>query len=173
MKMKFLTGAAVMLAAVFAAANDARVAAIEFKSEMFKLRYGAVLETLDNVKVLKLVSKSDKGHPQGIVTLNLDPKVENYELSYYVKTENIVSGKSDLYGADIVLRPAKGGALRFSSVGSYKCDIGTMDWKKVTYKINAKRYLKEQPITVTLRIAYAPGTAWYKDVKRTPILPKK
>ena len=173
MKMKFLTGAAVMLAAVFAAANDAAVAAIEFKSEMFKLRYGAVLETLDNVKVLKLVSKSDKGHPQGIVTLNLDPKVEYYELSYYVKTENIVSGKSDLYGADVVLRPARGGALRFAAAGSYKCDTGTGDWKKVTYTINAQRYLKEQPVTVTLRIAYAPGTAWYKDVKLTPVLTKK
>ena len=173
MKMNFLAVTVILFAAVLASANDAASGAIEFKREMFKLRNGAVLDTVDKSPVLKLVSRSDKGHPQGIVTLYLDPKVKYYELSYYVKTENIVSSKSDLYGADVVLRPARGGALRFAAAGSYKCDTGTGDWKKVTYTINAQRYLKEQPVTVTLRIAYAPGTAWYKDVKLTPVLTKK
>ena len=77
--------------------------AIEFKREMFKLRNGAVLDTVDKSPVLKLVSRSDKGHPQGIVTLYLDPKVKYYELSCYVKTENIVSPNSSVNGADIII----------------------------------------------------------------------
>ena len=152
---------------------NAAPAVIECRIDSLKLLNGAAVETLNEVKVLKLVSKSDKDHPQGIMTFKLDPDVEFYTLSYQVKTENIVSRKKDMYGADIILRPSKGGALRFSSNGTYRCDVGTSDWKNVSFKINAKRYLKEQPITMIMRIAYAPGTAWYKDIKLTPVVPKK
>lgn len=166
----FMSCAAVLLAVVTV---NAAPAVIECKVESLKLLNGATVETLDDVKVLKLVSKSDKGHPQGIMTFDLAPEVEFYELTYQVKTENIVSRKKDMYGADVILRPAKGGALRFSSNGTYQCEVGTADWKKVSFKVNAKRYLKEQPVKIIMRIAYAPGSAWYKDIKLTPVLPKK
>ena len=172
MNLKFFTMVTVLFSAV-CLIYGADPVSLEIKPADLKVLYGASLETVNNTQVLKLVSKSDKGHPQGFMTVELDPAVAYYELSYSVKTENIMSGKGDMYGADIILKPAKGGALRFSSRGSYKCDIGTMDWKKVSFKINAKRYLRDQPVKVTLRIAYAPGTAWYKDIKLTPVLPKK
>ena len=169
---KFLTMMAVLSAAALAV-QGAAPQTIECQAAQLKLVNGAALETVDNVQVLKLVSKSAKDHPKGEMTFNLDPAVDFYELSYSVKVENIVSSKADMYGADIILKPASGGALRFSSRGSYKCDVGTMDWKKVSFKINAKRYLKTQPVKITMRVAYAPGTAWYKDVKLTPVLPGK
>ena len=172
MKLKNFAIVATLLAAAYLA-NGAENKTIEIKPAELKLVNSAMVETLDDTKVLKLVSKSAKDHPKGEIVLELDPAVAVYELSYSIKTENIISQKPDKFGADIVLKPAKGGALRFSSRGSYKCDTGSMDWKKVSVKVNAKRYLKEQPVKITLRIAYAPGTAWYKDVKLTPVMPKK
>ena len=172
MKMKFFAISAVLLAAA-ALVNGAEVKTFEIKPSELTLINGAVLETQGDTQVLKLVSKSAKGHPKGEISLELDPSVAEYELSFSVKTENIVSSHPAKFGADIVLKPAKGGALRFCSAGSYKCDTGTMDWKKSSFKINCRRYLKEQPVKVTLRIAYAAGTAWFKDVKLTPVQPKK
>ena len=173
MKLKIFAMAAVLFAAA-GWVNGAEVKSFEIKPADLKLINGAVLDTLDNTPVLKLVSKSAKDHPKGEISLELDPAAAaEYELSFAVKTENIVSTHPDKFGADVILKPAKGGALRFSSRGSYKCDTGTMDWKKSAFKINVRRYLKDQPVKITLRIGYAPGTAWFKDVKLVPVLPKK
>ena len=144
---------------------------IELAFDKMQLSGGAMPD--DTVKVgdtpsLKLVCKSAKHHPKAEISIELDKDVAFYELSFYVKTDNIVSAKPVVYGADIILKSGKGGGLRFSSRGSYKCDVGTMDWKKVTYKINAQRYLKEQPVKITLHLAYAAGTAWFDQVKLIP-----
>ena len=124
---------------------------------------------VSSTPALKMVSKSAKHHPKAEIEITLDKDVTHYELSYYVKAENIVSTDSNKYGADIILKPAASGGLRFSSRGSYKCDIGTFDWKKVSFKIDAKRYLKEQPVKLIVHIGYASGTAWFDQIKLTPV----
>jgi len=145
--------------------------AVDLAFDKMKLSGGAVLD--NTVKVgekpsLKLVCKSAKHHPKAEIEVTLNPAVDFYELSFYVKTDNIISADPRKYGADIILKPAASGGLRFCSRGSYKCDTGTMDWKKVSFKINAKRYLKEQPVKVTLHVAYAAGTAWFDQVQLVP-----
>ena len=145
---------------------------INISFDQMKLSGAASLDkevAVSSTPSLKLVCKSEKHHPKAEIELTLDKDVAYYELSYYVKTENIVSKNGNLYGADIILKPAKSGGLRFSARGVYKCDVGTMDWKKVTYKIHAQRYLKEQPVKMIIHIGYASGTAWFDQVKLTPV----
>ena len=159
---------ALLAFAVFAGNNSG---IIELAFDQMTLSGGAVLDNtvrVGDTAALKLVSKSAKHHPKAEISVTLDKNVTFYELSFYVKTDNIVSSKPDVYGADIILKPSGSGGLRFSSRGSYKCDIGTMDWKRVTYKINAQRYLKEQPVKIVLHLAYAAGTAWFDQVKLVP-----
>ena len=117
---------------------------------------------------VKLVCTDAKQVAKAEMELPLDEETEFYELSFYVKAEGIVSDNQNAHGADVWLKPAKGGALRFSSRGSYKSDTGTFDWRKASYKVHAKRYLKEKPATIILRLTYATGTVWFDQVKLTP-----
>ena len=117
---------------------------------------------------VKLVCTDAKQVAKAEMELPLDEETEFYELSFYVKAEGIVSDNPNAHGADVWLKPAKGGALRFSSRGSYKSDTGTFDWKKASYKVHTKRYLKEKPATIILRLTYATGTVWFDQVKLTP-----
>ncbi|MBQ9367510.1 MAG: aldose 1-epimerase [Victivallales bacterium] len=138
-----------------------------------KLTLGARASLDETVRMgdrpsVKLVCTDAKQVAKAEMELPLDEETEFYELSFYVKAEGIVSDNSPLHGADVWLKPAKGGALRFSSRGTYKSDTGTFDWKKASYKVHTKRYLKEKPATIILRLTYATGTVWFDQVKLTP-----
>ncbi len=164
--MKYIALYFLLVTSLFAAES-----VILAKPEMFTLGGGASLDNAvrtGDAPSIKLTCDDAKKTVKAEMELPLDDDIEFYELSFYVKAENILSDKPDTHGADIWLKPAKGGALRFSSRGSYKSDTGSFDWKKASYKVNVKRYLKERPAKLILYLTYATGTVWYDQVKLTP-----
>ena len=161
----------IALALLFAFALPA-AETIRIRPEQFQLVSRAALDPdvkTGDAPSVRLSTTSDRQVARAEFELSLDPAIETYELSFYLKVENIVSAKPDSMGADLWLKPAKGGALRFSSRGTYKSDTGTFDWKKATYRVNVKRYLKERPAKLLLILNYASGTAWFDQITLTPI----
>ena len=145
---------------------------ISIPLEKLELGRGASLD--DSVKVretpsLKLSLDTPRLTARAEMELELDPEVDLYELSFYMKAENIVSDAPDTHGADVWLKPAKGGALRFSTRGTYKSDSGSFDWKKASYKVNVKRYLKERPAKIILFLTYASGNVWFDQITLSPV----
>ncbi|MBE6367600.1 MAG: hypothetical protein E7052_06805 [Lentisphaerae bacterium] len=174
MKMiKFLTVAVIFAAGICAAWAAPQV--IEIKPEQFTLLDGASLEknAQGEAVAVKLVSSSNKRWARAEFTVEFDPEVTYYILSFRVKAENVISDMADKHGADVLLKPGKGGALRFSSRGTYKSDSGTFDWQKAEHRVNVKRYLDVAPVKVQLALTYAPGTVWFDQIKLTPVVAKK
>lgn len=175
MKIKALLTAAVCLTAIFSAKVYAAPAVIEIKPEQFTLLSGAALEKDEKNQpaAVKLTSNSNRHWARAEFTVEFDPSVTYYILSFRVKAQNVVSDMPDKHGADIVLKPGKGGSLRFSSRGTYKSDAGTFEWKTAAHRVNVKRYLNIAPVKVQLCLNYAPGTVWFDQVKLTPVVPGK
>ena len=90
--------------------------------------------------------------------LELEPNTQ-YELTFYVKGEEIESGKNQ--GARIVLNAGKKWG-RITAAPDNKPDTGTFDWKQGSGVIDTARF-PDSKIRIELNLT-GEGTAWFDDL---------
>jgi hypothetical protein len=113
---------------------------------------------ISGTQALKIDKSAGKGFDEIYQFISLKPDTE-YELSYYVKGQDITKTveQANVYGVSCTL--AAGNRRAYGCDGLWKYDNGTFDWRKVVVRFNSNDF-KSDTLRVGIQFPNAKGIAW-------------
>lgn len=98
-------------------------------------------------------------------SLQVKPNTQ-YKLSFWMKGENIVSGKKGFGALAIIENSASHKLVMTGSIkGRWRAAEGSFDWQKVELPFNSAQY---KNLSLSVALAKSTGKVWFDDISVTP-----